>query len=483
MNKNILYLLLAVFAFLFNPQLTRAQNEGDRINTSDTSVKKNFMDIDTYTDTNQWDHKWILTGWDYSGGGIYEFNQDYLNFGNKNLTRLYEDKNKYLYSLKVLRKAGESADEKVILCGGYYSKCLCAALLRKTTQNDYWEEILFDETTYPFISNIYCIETNVPNSQDMSDYSRVFLGCSNGSIFYSDNKGLTFKKSIIYADNESIKRIQFYNENTGLALSGNNDFENTKLYKTTDGGIYWYLLRDFQNENIVLYDLHITTHINSWRDIKNITLLSGSRYKQGIVKASIDYGETFVDKEIILYNSDSTQLPSPIVSVSVFPESLNSEENFIAMDDSGIIGYSQGEYSSPLYFPYNSYENFGIGKMSKVINHPKAKPSPMIGIGYNGLIYQFLINWPVNVEEENNFSDIIYIYDNNSNILTISLKNLIKPDFNKISIFNILGEKIIESADISSEKIEIQLPALTRGLYFFYFVGPRTQKSGKFLIL
>ncbi len=307
MKTFFIFLLLIPFLLL--------AQEREKIDISDTSIAKNYRGIAVNSASSL-----FLAGWDYDGGGIYEYD---FQKNNEQYFRLFESKDIHFFTIKNLNYTTGVIDYDILLAGGFYKKCLCGVLLKRDNQSGQWSQIYFDDAENPFAGNIFDITINSVNKYGKK-FARIFIACANGAIFYSEDNASTFQKAKINAGNGVIRKLVFTDKFLGYAIAGDEQFYLNKLYKTEDGGLNWDLVQDFTKDNIL---------INNLLNLGDTLLLCGSQFSKGVILLSKDAGTTF---EFVKYNNGYL-FPKALVS-------LNSDDNNIyAVDENGVVYRSKRE--------------------------------------------------------------------------------------------------------------------------------------------
>ena len=322
----------------------------ERIDISDSSLKKNYFDIASGSNGD-----FYLAGLDYNGGGIYAGN---INSTNSTFKVLFDSEDIFLFSAKILKF--ESNSDDILLAGGYFKNCQCGVLLRENKKTSNWDKIFFDDLDNPFTSSIFSISVNNTNP-DGTGFNRVFLACGNGIIYYSDDTAHTFKKADINADNEIIMKIAFVDNLTGYAIAGSDMNLTNKIYKTTDGGLKWTLLKDFSNKYIAIHYIFVR---------QDTVLISGSELTHGMMMLSFDAGETF---EPVKYNSNHI-FPTSLISIV----SMNNKT--FAVDENGVMYISEGTLRNWSLFS-------GIASLGKFTS-AKVISGKIISAGYYGKVFR-----------------------------------------------------------------------------------------------
>jgi len=341
--------LLVILFFI--PVLLLAK-EGSLVDISDTSIKKNFFDIELNTQ-----QTFFVSAWNYNGGAVYKSSSIQPE---STYDVLYESKDNYLFSIKILDYDDARVDDDIILAGGYFSKCLCGVLLRHDNKSGQWQEIYFDDIDNPFVSNIFSISTNtVPGK---IDFTRVFLACAEGVIYYSDKYAKSFKKADIQAGKNVVKEIAFANNKNGYAIVGPEQNLINQLFVTADSGISWQLLKDFSNEYISFNDIKIAG---------DTILLFGSKLTKGMILVSLDAGNTFE----YAYIDNDKYFPHALVS------SVRDGNNIYAIDENGTIFTNTTNYFDwDIVLESQSGEHFVDACLRNNL---------FLFCGYEGKIYKF----------------------------------------------------------------------------------------------
>jgi len=339
-----------LFLILFIPVMLQAE-QAVRIDISDTNITKNLYDIAIDADGN-----FFLAAFDYNGGGIYKSN---INSSDAPYDMLLQADDLFLFSTAILNFNTERTEDDIWLAAGYFKNCQCGVLLKKDSKSAVWNEVFFDELDNPFTANIFSIATNT-NKEDGTSFNRVFLACANGIIYYSDDTAKTFLKAKINADNYVIKKIAFVDNQTGYAIAGKDRYLSDKLYKTSDSGSTWTLIKDFSTDLISVNDISASN---------DTIVLCGSKLSKGMMMFSIDAGENF---QFIKYQNKDT-FPIPFIFVTL------KEESRFAVDENGVVYKNEGNLKEWTLYSANS----SLGKFTgaKVIN------GNLIFYGYNGKVY------------------------------------------------------------------------------------------------
>ncbi|GEM_PF-2974625 len=341
-----------LFVILLLFPLFLIAKEKNIVDISDTNVKKNYCAVELNSQGVLY-----VSAYDYDGGGVYKSS---LLKSNNHFETIYDNKEVFLFSLKILDFNSSTTSDDIILAGGYLSKCLCGVLLRRDNVSGQWREIYFDDIDNPFVSNIFSISTNTNNRRN--SFSRIFLGCTNGIIYYSDDNAISFKKANITAGNSLIKKISFVNKSTGYAIIGKDRFLINQLYKTSDSGRTWKKVIDFSNDYIAINDISVSG---------DTVLLVGSQLTKGILLFSINAGKTFVNIKYM----NSIEYPRALISGSL------SDKSIYAVDEAGAVFKNETD----IYISQKVAE--GI-KSEKFMNAYFNKKIILI-YGFDGKIYKF----------------------------------------------------------------------------------------------
>jgi hypothetical protein len=325
---------------------------GDITDVSDSSIKKNYFGIELSIG-----HTFFVPAWGYGGCGIY---QSSSLQPDSHYNAIYENKDIFLFSLKILDFNENTSDDDMILAGGYFSRCQCGVLLRRDNANGQWQEMFFDDIDNPFVSNIFSIATNA--GEVGNDFTRVFLGCANGVIYYSEDDAISLIKANINAGNNVIKNIAFVDNRNGYAIAGKELDNVNQLFVTTDSGGSWRLLKDFAGDYIAINNISVSG---------DTVLLFGSQLTKGIILISQDAGAAF---EYIKFEN-STKFPRSLISGGLI------ENRVLAVDEEGNI-YASGS---------NIFECHKLANGSKTAKFTDAcfRDGLILISGYKGKIFKY----------------------------------------------------------------------------------------------
>lgn len=132
-----------------------------------------------------------------------------------------------------------ASDNSTIFATGQYGECNCAFVLRSTDAGVSWQAIL-EQSSFGF----YDIEFPTPTTG--------YTGGYDGVITKTTDNGETWSKLNTGNDADVFLNLDFPDVNTGYGLAGvdGNFFSATRIYKTTDAGMSWNVLQDYQGMSI-----------------------------------------------------------------------------------------------------------------------------------------------------------------------------------------------------------------------------------------
>jgi len=445
MRRILWFLLSLIFAISisFSQKLI-----DEKIDYSNAEINLDFYGLANYTYMKSGDSRkgFLAVGWEYGLSKIY-FMDNKLDTQNKPL-ELFSSQDKMLnviYTTSELKNNNE-----IVLAGGYFSKCLCGVLLRKADNQTPFTEIFFDDYNYPFVSNLFCITGNKVDNNNPQEY-RIFLGCSEGRIFFSQDFGETFTLANTDVANVVFKVIKFFDNRFGYALAGEIQNKLNLLYKTTDNGDTWKLAYDFSSMNVLFNDFDFASESSIW--------LFGSIGSEGVVYS---FAENQQIEELQFF-------PKPLIGGIA-----NSEKDYFrAVDISGRL-YMLDEFGQLKYSgtDYSNQDRMNYMFVNETENS-------LLVCGNNGRIFKY-INLNTNIDDliEQNLS---IIFDNKSKTLKFLNLDFLDSQQFSLQIVNIMGKNQYLNYAVSINCSELNLSALQPGIYFYRIFTKKSQFCGKFL--
>lgn len=273
--------------------------------------------------------------------------------------------------------------------------------------------------------------------------------------------------------------IQFVNETTGFILTSDGFYEDSSVFKTTDGGLSWTVT---QFETIVLEAMDFLNENHGW-----LVGEGGFSGDPSIIFETTDGGNT--------WNNISSSVTTPFYDVDLVSED-NAWLSGYAMHHTTDGGQNFTSYNPDFGFVRAIYaidENTAYAGMSNNMYHTSdggltwtAQPimadissvDDLVYVNYNlGIAIdeeQAIIQFdngeePISIEENNSFANIS-LYPNPASTNTTVLIELAKAADIEVSIFNAIGQQIqsIDKGQYSAGQqiMNLDLDNYTNGLYF-----------------
>jgi photosystem II stability/assembly factor-like uncharacterized protein len=330
-----------------------------------------------------------------------------------------------------------------------------------------------------------------------------FAGGSKGTLLKTIDAGNTWSLINLPDTNANFGGFWFIDENTGIRARGSNNYTNSEIFKTTNGGATWvpvynsgggWLSYSFFSSSSTGYSTvsggtiyKTTDEGNSWN---TISLGYGSLWTSGVFFFDDNIG--FVGggyfptmTGILLKTTDGGSSWQEINNLYSFAKIMfTDQQNGFALaagsiDGSGYIvrstdgGSTWGEFQTPLEnlngFHFSN-SNFGYA------------------VGKNGTILRYSLTTGVSdlTLKESEFQ-LFQNFPNPFNPSTLITFNLPKSTFVTIKIFNSLGElkKVIMSEEkvAGSHQVSFNGSGLSSGVYYYQLAADNFISTKKAVII
>lgn len=449
MKRIRLYLIVVFLTWNFSISISQ-QIIDEKVDYSSDGINLDFYGIADYTFRGMAEPRkgFLVAGWEYGLSKIYFINNQLSSQNNP--LELFSSQDRMVNVVSTIPV--QDGTNEILLAGGFYSKCLCGVLLKKTDNQTQFTEIIFDDTDNPFVSNIFCITDNIVDNNNSNEL-RIFLGCSEGKIFFSEDFGETFKLSNVDSDNLVFKVIKFVDNRKGYALAGENQNKLNMLFKTEDYGNSWTLVYDFTSMNVLFNDLYCKSESSVW--------LFGSSGSDGVVYSITD------NQQIVVLQ----YFPKPLIggianALKAYYRAVDINGRLYVLDEFGKLKNSTSEYSD------SDRMNFTFAN---------EKENSMLVCGNDGRILKYL-NLNTNIDDLVAQNPAIF-FDNSSKSLKLLNLHLLNSSHYSLQIFNIMGKNEYSNYNMLITRSELNLSVLQPGIYFYRIFTSSTQFCGKFIIL
>ncbi len=323
----------------------------------------------------------------------------------------------------------------------------CGLLLLSTDQGQNWIPDFFDGKSRPFSYGFYTIELLNSQTYLMSGYYGIIVKTTNGGVKWDTvNTGV---------NNEVFTIMDFVDENIGYAASGAGyDFENiNKIYKTTDGGNSWFVIKDRDS----LLRIGTLKFVNA-----DIGYIFGKYNTKAVALKTVDGGQNWSTN----YNGrvDFMLLAADIVNENIIIAA--GEKGYVIKTTDG--GENWGE------------ENTGTGESYLSVECVDEF------YGYIGATKGLIMKYDLFLDVNEKTPDIANIELYPNPIMDFAYFELDESNFHsyQLKIFDIIGNENLSLSGMADKRIELNLRNLKPGIYFYsLIVDNKKSITGKIIKL
>ena len=336
-------------------------------------------------------------------------------------------------------------DGNIIYASGYSLLNNCGLWLFSTDGGSTWIPDLFDGNENPFSFGFYTMELL---------NNKTFLMSGNfGIIVKTTDGGLKWDTVNTGVNNEVFTIMDFADENTGYAASGAGyDYEKIdKIYKTTDGGNNWFVIRERDS----LLKIGTLKFLNP-----DVGYLFGKYAQKAVVMKTVDGGFNWTTNyqgrtDYMLKGGDLAN-ENFIIAAGEKNYSIKSTDGGQNWEEENTGGVGEG------YLIVDCVDEF---------------------YGYLGATRGLIMKYDLflDVEEPNLYSDIS-LYPNP--VEDFAYIKFDKINVNKyiLKIYNNQGNEILAQSGKTNSHIDLNLKYFNKGIYFYsLLINGKDLINGKFI--